>query len=402
MGHLPTAPAMIPTDPAQTSSGGLRRPRPWLAAGLAASLLWAGTATYLALFRDDALTRILAGQMAMRTAYEARIAGLRDRIDGAATARAESETALATRVETALARQAELERRQAALAGLLDVATTGALPPGTPSVPRGAPAGLAPEPGEATPGPGRRSALDAEDGLIRLEARLGGVEGAQGAQLGRIATGAETGLARLRAVVIRAGLDPSRLLPQAAGSRLGGPFVALDPAALGRQGFDGGVAAVGRLLGDGRRMRQLVGELPLRRPLPGEPSVSSTFGPRLDPFTRGFALHTGIDFRAEFGEPARATAPGVVTEADWAGGYGNMVEIDHGHGLATRFGHLSRIAVRPGQRIAAGDVIGFVGSTGRSTGSHLHYETRIDGEAVDPQRFLDAGRSLDRIRMAGG
>ncbi len=398
MGHLPTAPAMTLTDPAQTPSGAPRRPRPWLAAGLAASVLWAGTATYLVLFRDDALTRILAGQMAMRTTYEARIAGLRDRIDGAATERAESETALATRVEAALARQAELERRQAALSGLVDVATTGSLPPGAPSLSRG---GAAPALAPAIlPVPGRRSALDAENGLIRLEARLGGLEEAQGAQLGRIATGAEAGLARLRAVVIRAGLDPARLLPAAPGARLGGPFVALDPAALARQGFDGGVAAVGRLIGDGRRMRQLVGELPLRRPLPGEPAVSSTFGPRLDPFTRGFALHTGIDFRAELGEPARATAPGLVAEAEWAGGYGNMVEIDHGRGLSTRFGHLARIAVRPGQRIAAGDVIGYVGSTGRSTGAHLHYETRIDGEAVDPQRFLDAGRSLERT--AGG
>jgi murein DD-endopeptidase MepM/ murein hydrolase activator NlpD len=390
---------MTLTDPAQTPSRAARPLRPWLATGLAASLLWAGTSTYLVLFRDEALTRILAGQMAMRTAYEARIAGLRDRIDGAAAARADAEAALTSRVETALARQAELERRQAALAGLVDVGATGSLPSGTPSLPRNALGGFAPRPVEAVPSLGRRSALEAEDGLIRLEARLGGLEEAQGAQLGRIATGAEAGLARLRAVVVRTGLDPARLMPPAPGARLGGPFVALDAAALGRQGFDGGVAAVGRLLGDGQRMRQIVGELPLRRPLSGEPVVSSTFGPRIDPFTRGFALHTGLDLKAEFGEPARATAPGVVTEAEWAGGYGNMVEIDHGHGLATRFGHLARIAVRPGQRIAAGDVIGFAGSTGRSTGTHLHYETRIDGEPVDPQRFLDAGRSLERARQ---
>jgi murein DD-endopeptidase MepM/ murein hydrolase activator NlpD len=71
-----------------------------------------------------------------------------------------------------------------------------------------------------------------------------------------------------------------------------------------------------------------------------------------------------------------------------------MVEIDHGHGVVTRFGHLARIAVRPGQRVAAGDVLGMVGSTGRSTGAHLHYETRIDGDPVDPQRFLEAGADL--------
>lgn len=80
--------------------------------------------------------------------------------------------------------------------------------------------------------------------------------------------------------------------------------------------------------------------------------------------------------------------------AEAAGGYGNMVEIDHGHGVTTRFGHLARIAVRPGQRVAAGDAVGAVGSTGRSTGAHLHYETRIDGEPVDPQRFLEAGATV--------
>jgi murein DD-endopeptidase MepM/ murein hydrolase activator NlpD len=401
---------MIESSSGQYSAVAPRRGRPWLVGGLAASLLWAGTATYLVLFHDQAVHRILAGQMAMRTAYEARIAGLRERIDGATSERATAATALVSRLDTALARQAELERRQAALAGLVEAASAA---PGTPALLREIP-GRDPLPGfglrpaeAAEPDPGRRSALDLggglpEGGLVRLEARLTGLEEAQGAALGRIAARAETGIARLRSVVLRAGLDPARLLPAAPSARLGGPYVALDAAALARQGFDGGVAAVSRLLGDGQRMRRLVGELPLRRPLPGEPAVSSVFGPRVDPFTRGLALHTGLDLRAEFGEAARATAPGVVTAAEWSGGYGNMVEIDHGHGLVTRFGHLARMAVRPGQRIAAGEVIGFVGSTGRSTGAHLHYETRIDGEPVDPQRFLDAGLALDGMRPVGG
>ncbi|TXN56707.1 M23 family metallopeptidase, partial [Methylobacterium sp. WL18] len=147
-------------------------------------------------------------------------------------------------------------------------------------------------------------------------------------------------------------------------------------------------------LDDGARLHQLAATLPLGRPIRGQPVVSSPFGTRLDPFTRGLALHTGLDLKAEYGEPARATAPGRVSAAEFAGGYGNMVEIDHGHGVVTRFGHLARIAVRPGQRVAAGDVLGMVGSTGRSTGAHLHYETRIDGDPVDPQRFLEAGADL--------
>ena len=89
-----------------------------------------------------------------------------------------------------------------------------------------------------------------------------------------------------------------------------------------------------------------------------------------------------------------ATAAGTVDIAGWSGGYGKMVEIDHGNGFATRYGHLSEIDVKVGQQITIGQVIGRVGSTGRSTGPHLHYETRIDGEAVDPQKFLRAGLRL--------
>ncbi|WEF53117.1 M23 family metallopeptidase [[Pseudomonas] carboxydohydrogena] len=102
-------------------------------------------------------------------------------------------------------------------------------------------------------------------------------------------------------------------------------------------------------------------------------------------------MHTGLDFRASTGDPVRATADGKVTSAGWSGGYGRMVEIDHGNGLATRYGHLSQIDVKVGDVVKIGEVVGEVGSTGRSTGPHLHYETRINGEAVDPQRFLRAG-----------
>jgi murein DD-endopeptidase MepM/ murein hydrolase activator NlpD len=107
-------------------------------------------------------------------------------------------------------------------------------------------------------------------------------------------------------------------------------------------------------------------------------------------------MHTGLDFRGDTGEAIRATAAGTVTHTGWSGGYGKMVEIDHGNGLSTRYGHLSSIDVDVGQNVRSGQVVGRMGSTGRSTGPHLHYETRIDGEAVDPQRFLRAG-----LRLAG-
>jgi murein DD-endopeptidase MepM/ murein hydrolase activator NlpD len=108
-------------------------------------------------------------------------------------------------------------------------------------------------------------------------------------------------------------------------------------------------------------------------------------------------MHTGLDFRAASGDPVRATANGKVVTAGWMGGYGRMVEIDHGNGLSTRYGHMSEINVKAGERIKIGQVVGAVGSTGRSTGPHLHYETRIDGAPVDPQKFLRAG-----VRLSAG
>ena len=389
-----------------------------LAAGLALALVWALGASYLIVFHDDVLAGFVARQGAMRDAYEARLAELQDRLDRTHRDRAGAESSLAERVAAALERQAELERRQAALANLgsqslgseglgsqiPDPLTTGALPSKRDDEFRLRPAEAGAPARFPSPALPRRSALDAETGLIRLEARLDGVRAAQGARLAQLVERAGDTVRRLRGLIGRTGLDPDRFDRSAAGT--GGPLVPLDAGALDGIAFETGfdthfdtrLALVRRALDDGVRLHQFAATLPLGRPIRGQPTVSSPFGTRLDPFTRGLALHTGLDLKAEYGEPARATAPGRVSAAEFAGGYGNMVEIDHGHGVVTRFGHLARIAVRPGQRVAAGDVLGLVGSTGRSTGAHLHYETRIDGEPVDPQRFLEAGADLAAAR----
>jgi murein DD-endopeptidase MepM/ murein hydrolase activator NlpD len=119
-------------------------------------------------------------------------------------------------------------------------------------------------------------------------------------------------------------------------------------------------------------------------------TFTSAYGVRSDPFQGSAAMHAGIDLASPTGTPIYATADGVVDRAEWFGGYGNMVEIEHGKGIATRYGHMSKIAVRDGERVKRGDLIGYVGSTGRSTGSHLHYEVRIDGRAVNPVPFLQS------------
>lgn len=117
-------------------------------------------------------------------------------------------------------------------------------------------------------------------------------------------------------------------------------------------------------------------------------AFTSNFGIRTDPFRGTAAMHAGVDIPGPVGTPVYATADGVVDRAERAGGYGNLVEIDHGKGIATRYGHLSKILVDPGTHIHRGQLIALMGSTGRSTGPHLHYEVRIDGHAVNPAPFL--------------
>jgi murein DD-endopeptidase MepM/ murein hydrolase activator NlpD len=143
------------------------------------------------------------------------------------------------------------------------------------------------------------------------------------------------------------------------------------------------------------RLTRTLSALPVRKPLAGDLDVASGFGVRSDPFTRSAAMHTGLDFQSESGAPVRATASGTVTVAGWSGGYGKVVDIDHDNGYLTRYGHLSSIDVKVGQSVKHGQIVGRVGSTGRSTGPHLHYETRVRGEAVDPDKFLRAGSKLD-------
>ncbi|WP_223797435.1 M23 family metallopeptidase [Sphingomonas nostoxanthinifaciens] len=129
--------------------------------------------------------------------------------------------------------------------------------------------------------------------------------------------------------------------------------------------------------------------VPSSKPLTAA-TFTSSFGVRSDPFRGSAAMHAGIDLSAPLGTPVYATADGMIDRAEWSGGYGNMVEVDHGKGLQTRFGHLSRILVHPGEKVTRGMLIGLVGSTGRSTGNHLHYEVRIDGHAVNPIPFLQS------------
>ena len=121
---------------------------------------------------------------------------------------------------------------------------------------------------------------------------------------------------------------------------------------------------------------------------PTRGEVTSRFGWRTSPWGDGQELHQGIDIANVLGTPVVATADGVVVQSGWSGGYGNLVQVDHANGLVSFYGHNSRLAVQPGQPVKKGQVIAYMGSTGRSTGTHLHYEIRRHGEAIDPISFL--------------
>jgi len=150
-------------------------------------------------------------------------------------------------------------------------------------------------------------------------------------------------------------------------------------------------------------LEQTVISVPSMQPV-DKVTFTSSFGVRSDPFRGTAAMHAGVDIPGTIGTPIYATADGVVSHAGRQGGYGNLVQINHGRGLETRYGHLSKILVADNTRVHRGQMIGLMGSTGRSTGSHLHYEVRVDGRAVNPIPFLQTGEYLAGIqdRAQGG
>ena len=140
--------------------------------------------------------------------------------------------------------------------------------------------------------------------------------------------------------------------------------------------------------------------IPSRSPLDGL-RLTSEYGMRIHPVLGGHRMHKGIDLSSPVGTPVHAPADGVVGRADWFSSYGLFIALEHGSSMETRYGHLSRLNVAAGQFVHKGDIIGYVGTTGRSTGPHLHYEVRIDGEAVNPIPYMQSGANIQLASAAG-
>ena len=188
----------------------------------------------------------------------------------------------------------------------------------------------------------------------------------------------------------RLGLEPSRM--QGKGG-VGGPFEAADPS----RNADPNFKALFNSWKQVDQLEQGTIAIPSLEPVKGV-NFTSGYGVRSDPFRGRAAMHAGIDLAGPIGTPIYATADGVVGRSEWATGYGNLVELDHGRGIQTRYGHLSKSLVGAGQRVKRGDMIAMMGSTGRSTGSHLHYEVRIDGKAVNPIPFMQSSAYLQSVQ----
>lgn len=221
------------------------------------------------------------------------------------------------------------------------------------------------------------------------------LERAQLAFVDRATTAAEARYRDTQALLTRLGLDSTRFVGQSM-LGVGGPLEPLDGASpLNRV-----EPKFKDLFLSWKKVEQLetsMAAIPAAMPV-SNASNSSGFGVRFDPFSGNAAMHTGVDMAGPQGQEIRATADGVISRAAWFGGYGNCIDVEHGKGIATRYGHMSRLLVQPGQTVKKGDVIGLMGSTGRSTGSHLHYEVRVDGRAVNPAPFLQSAPVLAAIQ----
>jgi len=392
----------------------------WIVVGTVVLLgLWsAATATYFA-FRDDVLTRLIARQAEMQYAYEDRIAELRAKVDRTTSRQLLDQEQFDQKLDQIMKRQTALESRATALGAMPDV--TGSIPRSSPQRSDSSQTQGTPKPSPISDTvifvapPDREARLESrapsvataptsqfaknqgfDNVLVRLTTSLDQVERRQIAALSAVEENMDSRMRRMRGVVSDLGLNLATLEAAVPRSAMGGPFVPVKLTANAGP-FEKQLNRINVTRAEMDRLNRTLALVPYRKPVVGEVEFTSGFGVRSDPFLGRPAMHTGLDFRAATGDPARVTANGKVVSAGWSGGYGRMVEVDHGNGLSTRYGHLSEINVKVGEIVKLGQVIGLVGSTGRSTGPHLHYETRIDGEAVDPQKFLRAG-----VRLSAG
>lgn len=381
--------------------------RPWLLATLgsvlsAVAIGYLLATSYLVL-RDDLIGASIARQARIQQAYEDRIAALRAQVDRITSRQLLDQQLMETKVSELLQRQSQLSRQHGRLTPIFEraeselPAAAPAQPPAgtdqraqiTPSEPASM-ASAAPDFAFWTTRGASADALSNADKADRLFSAINAsLRAIETEQMDRVTTLAAD--ADRQADVIADALEAIGFAAEREEGRtgIGGPLVSVDD----RSTFDMRVRALDEALARLETVKKAALAAPIHNPAP-DFAISSTFGVRRDPLLGTPALHAGIDFRVPYGNAARASGAGTVVKAGWNGGYGRMVEIDHGDGITTRYGHLSKVLVKVGDRVAHGTPVGKTGSSGRSTGPHLHYEVRRNGVAIDPLRIIRAGKKI--------
>jgi murein DD-endopeptidase MepM/ murein hydrolase activator NlpD len=246
---------------------------------------------------------------------------------------------------------------------------------------------------EQAPLPRGESSPDIDGFILRMDRALNVTEQVQVAVLGNLSRSSGVRTERLRGALTLMGLSPEEAMQMRGKQNLVIPNIVL-PLSEQNTPFAQALERARQNHGLTLGVRGVVEALPTTRPTPAAIRYSSGFGYRIHPLMGTRRLHAGLDMAAPAGTPIFAAGSGVVRSAGWGGGYGNLVQVDHGNGLVTRYAHLSQMNVTGGQPVGNGALIGLMGTTGASTGSHLHFETRIHGTPVNPACFLLAG---DRI-----
>ncbi|APO67785.1 peptidase M23 family protein [Rhizobium gallicum] len=392
--------------------------KPWMAAlGFCFSAVFVIgylLATSYLVLRDDLIGATMARQARMQHDYEDRIAALRAQVDRVTSRQLLDQQLVEDKVDKLMQQQMALASRHGKFGSLLDRAENSGLTRKDEMIPAQAKdkrASLSAgaraidkllagtdEPADATPDtlayvPTPETVGDRADRLFsKVTLSLKGVEEEQRARVEQLTVDAGDAASNIEKVLTRFRIavpEQAAVKPDDDDSAVGGPYVEPENG----DNFNNSLAQLDTALTRLEAVRSTAESLPFRNPAIGK-EITSPFGNRRDPFLGRLALHSGVDFRFAAGEKICPTAPGKVVNAGWTGGYGNMVEIDHGNGISTRYGHMSQILVKAGDRVGRSDVIGLAGSTGRSTGTHLHYEVRQNGRAVDPVYFLNAGLKL--------
>ncbi|MCB1496161.1 MAG: M23 family metallopeptidase [Bauldia sp.] len=395
--------------------------KPWAAAATAITGILFGVfyfaATGYLVFRDDLLAASFARQARIQQAYEDRIAMLRSDIDRLTSRQLLNQEAFEGRLAELLGRQQALDARQDIIASLSQTVRGAGLVPETAPLPRLRPA----DPNEAdtittgsiepaeTPVRVASAALrtdtstaplppsDEFERIVEAESSIDALAREQVDYVTEIAQEVTARSSRIAAVLGKLGHKPK--LDDDNESAIGGPYVPLDEYS-DPEAFRANVDVVATQVEHLATLQKVASRLPLAKPMASAP-ITSRFGARMDPFVHRMAMHSGIDFKAPTGSPARATAAGRVTIAAYTKGYGNMIEIDHGGGIRTRYAHLSRLLVKKGAYVEKGAIVGRTGSTGRSTGPHLHYEIRVNSKAIDPMAYIKAGAELTPLLSPG-